>query len=58
VHLLLAEIFARKNNYAMAISEMKTYLELVPHAKDGVRVREQLAELERLHGLAPAPQSQ
>src|ERR1700676_3525529 len=58
VHLLLAEIFARKNNYAMAISEMKTYLELVPHAKDGVRVREQLAELERLNGLAAAPQSQ
>jgi tetratricopeptide (TPR) repeat protein len=58
VHLLLAEIFARKNNYAMAISEMKMYLELVPHAKDGVRVREQLAELERLNGLAAAQDSQ
>jgi len=54
VHLLLAEIFARKDNYASAISETKTYLELVPHAKDGVRVREHLAELERLNGLAPA----
>jgi tetratricopeptide (TPR) repeat protein len=58
VHLLLADLFVRKNNYALAISEMKTYLELVPNAKDGVRVREQLAELERLNGLAAAPQSQ
>jgi tetratricopeptide (TPR) repeat protein len=58
VHLLLAEIAARKNNYASAISQLKTYLELLPNAKDAVRVREQLAELERLNGLAAAPQSQ
>ena len=55
VHLLLAEIFARKNDYASAISQIKTYLELVPHAKDGDRVREQLAKLERLNSLAPTP---
>ena len=50
LHLLLAEIFARKNNYALAISEIQTYLALVPHAKDADQVREQLAKLEKLNG--------
>jgi len=50
LHLLLAEIFARKNNYATAISEIQTYLELAPHAKNADQVREQLAELEKLNG--------
>jgi hypothetical protein len=50
LHLLLAEIFARKNNYATAISETKIYLELAPHAKDADQVREQLAKLEKLNG--------
>jgi hypothetical protein len=52
LHLLLAEIFARKHNYANAISEIQTYLELAPHAKDADRVREQLAKLEKLNGSA------
>jgi outer membrane protein assembly factor BamD (BamD/ComL family) len=50
LHLLLAEIFVQKNNYATAISETKTYLELAPHAKDADRVRERLAQLVKLHG--------
>jgi hypothetical protein len=50
LHLLLAEILARKNNYAMAISEIQTYLELAPHAKDVDQAREQLANLEKLNG--------
>ena len=50
VHLLLAEIFARKNDYPIAISEMQTYLELVPHAKEADRVRERLAKLQKLNG--------
>jgi tetratricopeptide (TPR) repeat protein len=50
LHLLLAEIFARKNDYATAISETKIYLELVPNAKDTVQVREQLAKLQKLNG--------
>jgi TolA-binding protein len=50
VHLLLAEIFARKNNYATAISEARIYLELAPHAKDADQVRERLAKLEKLNG--------
>src|SRR3984893_7329440 len=49
LHLLLAEIFARKNNYATAISETKIYLELVPLAKDAEQVRERLAKLEKLN---------
>ena len=53
LHLLLADIFAQKNNYATAISEAKTYLELAPHAKDADRVRERLANLEKLNGPAP-----
>ena len=50
LHLLLGEIFARKNDYATAISEVQTYLELVPHAKNADQVREQLAKLEKLNG--------
>src|SRR6202165_2039295 len=50
VHLLLAEIFARKNNFATAISEMQTYLELAPHAKNADQAREQLAKWEKLNG--------
>jgi tetratricopeptide (TPR) repeat protein len=50
LHLLLAEIFARKNNYALAITEIQTYLALTPHAKDAAQVREQLAKLEKLNG--------
>jgi len=49
LHLLLAEIFARKNNYATAIAETKIYLELAPHAKNADRVRERLAKLEELN---------
>ena len=50
VHLLLAEIFARKNNYALAIEEIQIYLALAPHAKNAEQVREQLARLEKLSG--------
>jgi hypothetical protein len=49
LHLLLAEIFTRKNNYATAISEIQTYLELAPQAKNADQVREQLAKLEKLN---------
>jgi hypothetical protein len=52
LHLLLAEIFARKNNYALAIVEIQTYLALAPHAKDAGQAREQLAKLEKLNGSA------
>jgi tetratricopeptide (TPR) repeat protein len=49
LHLLLAEIYARKNDYATAISEMQTYLELAPHAKNADQVRAQLGELAKLN---------
>jgi tetratricopeptide (TPR) repeat protein len=49
LHLLLAEIFARKNNYSRAIEEIRAYLTLVPHAKDADQKREQLAKLEKLN---------
>jgi tetratricopeptide (TPR) repeat protein len=49
LHLLLAEIFARKNDYATAIAETKIYLDLLPHSKDADQVREQLAKLEKLN---------
>ncbi len=52
LHLLLAEIFARKNDYATAIAETKIYLETLPHAKNADQVREQLAKLEKLNGPA------
>jgi hypothetical protein len=50
LHLVLARIFARKNNYALAIAEIQTYLALTPHAKDADQVREQLAKWETLNG--------
>jgi tetratricopeptide (TPR) repeat protein len=53
LHLLMGEIFARKNDYASAISEIQTYLQLAPHAKDADQVREQLAKLEKLNGSLP-----
>ncbi len=49
LHLLLAEIYARKNNYASAISEIQTYLELAPNAPDADQVRAHLAKLEKLN---------
>jgi hypothetical protein len=49
LHLLLAQIFARKNNYARAIEEIQTYLALVPLAEDADQQREQLAKLEKLN---------
>jgi Tetratricopeptide repeat len=61
LHLLLGEIFARKNDYAIAISEIQTYLELVPHPKDADQIRAQLANLEKLNGSVSArekPQQQ
>jgi hypothetical protein len=50
LHLLLAKIFARKHDYAMAILEMQTYLDLAPHAKRADQVRGQLAELNKRNG--------
>jgi tetratricopeptide (TPR) repeat protein len=58
VHLLLAEIFARKNSYDMAIEEVRTYLELAPHAQNADQARERLAKLEKLNGAAPAGEKQ
>src|SRR6266849_3985756 len=49
LHLLLAEIFAHKENYAIAIAQMQTYLALAPNAKDADHVRAQLAKLEKLN---------
>ncbi len=53
LHLLLAEIFARKNDYASAISEVHIYLQLAPHSKNADQVRVQLAQLEKLNGSLP-----
>jgi Tfp pilus assembly protein PilF len=53
LHLLLADIFSRKGNYANAISEIQIYLELTPHAQGAEQVREELARLEKLNGGMP-----
>jgi tetratricopeptide (TPR) repeat protein len=53
LHLLMAELFARKNDYALAIGEVQTYLALVPHAKDEFQAREQLAKFEKLNSSVP-----
>jgi tetratricopeptide (TPR) repeat protein len=52
VHLLLGEIFARKSDYATAISELNTYLELAPNASNADQVRLHLAKLQQLNDSA------
>jgi len=46
LHVLLAEIYTQKKNYPGAILELRSYLELTPHAKDAYLIRERLAKLE------------
>ena len=53
LHVLLAQIFAQKNNYPLAIAELQTYLALVPRPKDEAPVREMLANLEKLQDSVP-----
>ncbi len=52
VHLLLAELYTKRKNYAGAIAEMRTYLEVLPQAKDANEVRAQVAKLEKMSGAA------
>jgi hypothetical protein len=47
LHLMLAQIFARKNNYATAISEIQTYLDLAPNAGDAAQMRKWMVELKK-----------
>jgi tetratricopeptide (TPR) repeat protein len=58
VHLLLADIFARKNNYPIAIAQIQTYLALDPRAPDADQAREHLAKLEKLNNPAPITEKQ
>lgn len=53
VHLLLAELFTRKQQYTRAVAELQTYLQLVPHATDGDLIRAQIAKLEQLSHSTP-----
>jgi outer membrane protein assembly factor BamD (BamD/ComL family) len=54
LHVLLAEIFKRKKNYEGAILELRSYLELVPHAKDADVIRERMARLQEMNRSASA----
>lgn len=47
LHLLLSDIFARRNDYPAAIAEMQTYLEIVPHASNTDQVRARMTELKK-----------
>jgi len=49
LHVLLADIFVRMKDYPVAISELKTYLEMAPHAQNADQIRVQLAKLEELN---------
>ena len=48
LHLLLADLLARKSDYASAASEIETYLELVPHAPNAEQLRERIADLNKM----------
>jgi hypothetical protein len=50
LHLVLAEILAQKSDYAAAISELQTYLQLVPHPGQLAQLQMRLAEWEKLSG--------
>ena len=54
LHLLLAAIFARKNNYVGAIDQLQMYLNLVPQGKNSDLAREHLAQMEKLKRVGPA----
>ena len=54
VHLLMARIDTDKGNYAGAISEIHTYMELVPGSKDVEPLRAKLTQLEELNAKAGA----
>ena len=49
LHLLLGNIALRKKDYAAAILELQTYLELAPRAKDRDLIRERLERLQELN---------
>jgi tetratricopeptide (TPR) repeat protein len=51
-------ILYRKNDYAGAAEQMRTYLEMAPHAADAQEVKAQLADIERVSTAAnPTPES-
>jgi len=50
LRLLLAEIFARKNDYAGAIEQLQMYLTMLPRGQNADLAREKLAKLEKLKG--------
>lgn len=56
IHLLLAEIFTRKNDTPRAINEFQIYLDQVPNAKNADEVRTRLLALQASHSnpLTPA----
>ena len=49
LRLLLADIFAQKNQNAAAIKELQMFLEIAPEAKNAERVRERIEELKKLN---------
>jgi len=54
LHLLLAQVFTRRQHYSQAIAELQTYLQLVPRATNADQIRAQIAKLEQLSRSTPA----
>ena len=58
IHLLLGEIFARKNDAPRAIAEFQIYLDQLPEARNAEDVRARLLSLQAsVNPLAPVPRS-
>ncbi|HEY1424470.1 MAG TPA: hypothetical protein VGF20_13535, partial [Candidatus Acidoferrum sp.] len=53
LRLLLAEIFAKKSDYAGAIDQLQMYLTIIPQGKNADLAREKLAKLEKLNVAEP-----
>lgn len=52
LHLLLAAMLGRRSQYADAADQLRAYLKAVPAAANAGKVRQQLAEFEKLGGTA------
>jgi tetratricopeptide (TPR) repeat protein len=53
LRLLLADIFAKKSDYAGAIDQLQMYLTIIPQGKNADLAREKLAKLEKLNVAEP-----
>jgi tetratricopeptide (TPR) repeat protein len=55
LHLLMADIYTKRSNCSSAATELRTFLELLPHAPNADHVHEQLARLQACQATGSLP---